>query len=115
MLWFKLPRDRTRGESAIWHEQRRDLATEPSVAVPSGLGVLTALAGSQLSGIGTAATLAPVTAFEGLSLAQSASQLLTLFLQLDAQLGGDILYLRLQMRLREIDSGSSRNWVDAPY
>jgi tetratricopeptide (TPR) repeat protein len=63
--------------------------------MPGGLGVLTALAGTQLPGTGTATTPAPVTAFEGLSLAQSASQLLTLFLQLDAQLGGDVLYLPL--------------------
>lgn len=98
LLWFKLPADKPRGISATTVEQRherRSSLVEPSVAVPSGLGVLTALAGTQLPGTARATTLAPVTAFEGLSLAQSATQLLTLFLQLDAQLGGDVLYLPL--------------------
>ena len=95
LLWFKLPRDRASCESAIKNEQRREqpraLVKHP-VTMRSELGILTALAGTQLPTTGTTRSLAPVTAFEGLSLEQSASQLLTLFLQLDAQLGGDALY-----------------------
>jgi hypothetical protein len=87
LLWFKLP------------GRRVDAATPfPTAGVPSAtdlstlLGDLTATRPALADGHGP--TLG-VSAFEGMSLAQSGDLLLKVFLALDDELGGDSLYLPL--------------------
>jgi tetratricopeptide (TPR) repeat protein len=87
LLWFKLPR------------RRVDAATpSPTAVVPNPADLATLLGGltatrPALAG-GDGPTLG-ISAFEGMTLAQSADLLLKLFLALDDELGGDSLYLPL--------------------
>lgn len=96
LLWFKLPSDRPRPQNVVTPPavpSTRPLAWQSPR--PPEIGLVASLTGGQLPGVGTDMPLAPIAAFDGLSLAESASQLLTLFLHLDAQLGSDVLYTPL--------------------
>lgn len=96
LLWFKLPSDRPRPQCST---------TTPAVPTPKslawqsfqppGIGLVASLTGGHLPSVGSDMPPAAIAAFDGLSLAESASQLLTLFLHLDAQLGSDVLYAPL--------------------
>jgi transcriptional regulator with XRE-family HTH domain/tetratricopeptide (TPR) repeat protein len=94
LLWFKLPQDRLAPQRPAPRASTPTTASHP--AQSSAMGLFASLTSKRLPGTESdASSIAPVVAFDGMSLADSASQLLTLFLQLDAQLGGDALYAPL--------------------
>ena len=87
LLWFKLP------------GQRVDNATpSPTAIVPNSADLATLLGGLSATRPALAGGDGPtlgVSAFEGMTLGQSADLVLRLFLALDDELGGDSLYLPL--------------------
>lgn len=97
LLWFKLPGGK-RGTQRTPSEECEAVRPRPmrkgESSVPS-MSLLTSLTGGQLPGVAGEESPSPIGAFDGLSLAESATQVLGLFLQLDAQLGGDVLYTPL--------------------
>ncbi|MEY9861532.1 transcriptional regulator with XRE-family HTH domain/tetratricopeptide (TPR) repeat protein [Catenulispora sp. GAS73] len=99
LLWFKVREERRHAEGAVPHQtsavQVRPLHRkgDPPLALAAA-GLMSSLTG-HLPGANAEEPMRPIGAFDGLSLAESASQVLTLFLQLDAQLGGDVLYAPL--------------------
>ncbi|MFL6116201.1 MAG: DNA-binding protein, partial [Catenulispora sp.] len=100
LLWFKLPGERPTSRTTASDRlevvpPKAPRAREASAPPTLDMGMLTSLTAGQLPGSATDQPLAAVSPFEGMSLAESASQLLGLFLQLDAQLGGDVLYTPL--------------------
>lgn len=117
LLWFKVRGERRSVEEAASHDtttvqvrpQRRPREQPLSLAAA---GLMASLTGGQLSGTNTEAPLRPIGAFDGLSLADSASQLLTLFLQLDAQLGGDVLYAPLSQYVARMAVAVEQNPSD---
>jgi hypothetical protein len=87
LLWFKLPRRRV--DAAI---------PSPTAGEPFGRELATLLGGLTATRPALADGHVPtlgISAFEGMTLAQSADLLLKLFLALDDELGGDSLYLPL--------------------
>jgi tetratricopeptide (TPR) repeat protein len=86
LLWFKLPGRRV-----------DDAAPSPTAIVPNPADLATLLGGltaTRPAVPGQGRTLG-ISAFEGMTLAQSADLLLKLFLALDDELGGDSLHLPL--------------------
>ena len=114
LLWFKLPSERraaktTESDLRPPPMQRRTTGTTPP-ALHTGL--LTSLSGIGTPGVGTETPVSPIGAFDGLSLAESASQVLGLFLQLDAQLGGDVLYAPLSQYVARMAVAVEQNPSD---
>jgi tetratricopeptide (TPR) repeat protein len=87
LLWFKLP------------GRRVDAATpSPTAGMPNPADLATLLGGLTATRPAVAGGRGPtlgISAFEGMTLAQSADLMLKLFLALDDELGGDSLYLHL--------------------
>jgi hypothetical protein len=114
LLWFDLP-GQTR-QAAL--NMRNDLAVpgaadEDSLELTALLNSLTAdrlpiLAKDHIMGVGVAA-------LDGASLAGRAEALLKLFLQLDDELGGDVLYLPLARYVARLGvSVQQEPWMDWP-
>lgn len=100
LLWFKLPRERHATRAAAVERREAEHSapvrkTEPALSAVSSAGLLASLTAGRLPSISGDGSVAAISPFEGMSLAESASHLLALFLQLDAQLGGDVLYAPL--------------------
>lgn len=99
LLFFKVRGERRQAEEAVPRQLNvvpvgRPNPTRRESLALAAAGLMSSLTG-QLPGATANEPLRPIGAFDGLSLADSASQVLTLFLQLDAQLGGDVLYAPL--------------------
>ena len=88
LLWFKLPRSRV--DAVPGPTPAGDVATEADLAT-----LLASLTATRLPLANGHGPTLGISAFEGMTLAQSAELLLKLFLQLDDELGGDSLYLSL--------------------
>ncbi|ACU76148.1 putative DNA-binding protein [Catenulispora acidiphila DSM 44928] len=99
LLWFKVRGERTPQTTTREHPAPIRLAPLHKAAENSAtartMGLLASLTANRVPATTAAVPLKAVGAFDGLSLAESASQLLGLFLQLDDQLGGDVLYAPL--------------------